>query len=268
MEKVLIIGQGDIGKLVAECLAQLGHEVAGLARTPKHHQHTVHFIQADARTLSADMLSAYTHIAIIITPSERSEQGYRDSYLAVCAHMAALDLSVARIVFMSSTAVYGVDDGGIVDEQTPAIPTTATAQVLLASEDVLRATYGERVVMVRASGIYGVDRRYMVRQAATAHHTSVPSHHYTNRIMDSDVVQVLVKVLTIPHPKLMYLATDLCPATSAEVLSYIAHRMDYPPPQVISTAPTGKRIVANIDPTWLSFGDYQSGYDHVLGVVR
>lgn len=264
MDKFLIIGQGSIGKPVAEHLAQLGYNVTGLACTPKHYQSSVRFYQADARTLSYDKLAIYTYIAIIITPSERNEQGYRDSYLAVCEHLAMLDLPITRIVFVSSTAVYGYNDGSIVDEQTPTLPATDTARVLLAAEEALCRSYGDRAVMIRASGIYGVDRRYMVQQAADAHHAGVPSHHYTNRIMDSDLVRVIVNVLIMLHPKPFYLATDLCPATSADVLGYIAYRMGYPPPQLMDAVPTGKRIIANIDPMWLSFTDYQSGYDDIM----
>ncbi|HCI30532.1 MAG TPA: NAD(P)-dependent oxidoreductase, partial [Psychrobacter sp.] len=121
---ILIIGQGDIGLPVTNKLAQDGFSVTGLARSERHHYALVdsaNFLQADALTLTTEQLQSFTHIAIIVTPDEYSTSGYHDSYLAISQHLATLSANLAnleRVVFISSTGVYGQDNGEWIDEHT------------------------------------------------------------------------------------------------------------------------------------------------------
>ncbi|MGB5876734.1 MAG: SDR family NAD(P)-dependent oxidoreductase, partial [Psychrobacter nivimaris] len=74
-QNLLIIGQGDIGLPVTNKLAQDGYCVTGLARSEREYYDLVDsadFLQANALTLTAEQLQAFTHIAIIVTPDEYS----------------------------------------------------------------------------------------------------------------------------------------------------------------------------------------------------
>ncbi len=285
MAHYLIIGQGRIGKPLAKQLAitgvDQGDTVTTVARS--HHDYDedhIRFLQKDARSLTADDVAGVTHIAIIVTPrsstgARATAKDYQDSYLAVCEHLSQLADSLdawhqhlQQVLFVSSTAVYGENDGEWIDEHTPAVPSSPTAQVLRQAETVLQTTFGHKAVIVRPSGIYHLDSTRLIDQAADAHQSGVPSHHYTNRIMDSDLVTVLAQIMLLSSPKPIYLATDSMPAISLEVLSFIAKQMCYPPPKSIQTHPSGKQICGNIDPAWLKFADYQAGYLAVMAKYR
>ena len=137
-KRLLIIGQGDIGLPVTNHLAQAGFCVTGLARRTRQHYDvldTADFLQADALTLTVEQLQPFTHIAIIVTPDEYSTSGYHDSYLAINQHLATLAMQLAnleRVVFISSTGVYGQDGGEWVDEQTaPMTPARDASKIRL-----------------------------------------------------------------------------------------------------------------------------------------
>ncbi|MFB6348934.1 NAD-dependent epimerase/dehydratase family protein [Moraxella sp. ZJ142] len=282
MAKFLIIGQGRIGKPLAQKISQYGKVVAVARRFRQYPAHLpIDFLQKDAANLTLDDVAGSTHIAVIITPTYQAYAdkvaAYQASYLAVCqqlANLAALAKTtpdgrawlagLSRIVFVSSTAVYGENGGEIITESTPAVPTAATAQVLLAAERALQAGFGDKAIIVRAGGIYHLGSTRLIEQAKAAHHAGVPLHHFTNRIMDSDLVNVLLNILILPTPKPMYLATDGVPVSSFLVLSFIAKTMHYLPPKVLDLPATGKQICANIDGSWLQFADYQAGYKAVM----
>lgn len=261
--KYLIVGQGFIGKAVAQRLNELGHDVTGLARTPKQYDKPIQFWQRDARTLTQNELSSFSHVAIIITPNRELDdrvQAYRESYLAVCEHIAELNLpNIYRILFVSSTSVYGESGGEWIDIDTMACPITDTADVLLQAEQVLQRAFGERCVVIRPSGIYHGGSIRMKLMAQTTHINGVPISHYTNRIHRDDLVNVICQVLNLSVSKPVYLASDCEPVTSLKMMSFLCQKYDYLPPRVIHATPTGKRIRGNVD-DWLIFKNYQMGY--------
>lgn len=276
MANYLVIGQGNIGKPLAIRLAKY-HTVKTVAR--RLHEYgtlaeDIHFLQKDAKTLTLDDVKDTTHLAIIITPSNMgraSALDYQNSYLAVCQHIVDLanqscewQQKLKQVLFVSSTSVYGQNHGEWIDETTPALPITDTAQILKDAEDLLWQTFGKRAIIVRAGGIYHKNSTRLIEQARQAHLVGIPRHHYTNRIMDSDLVNCLYQILVSDCPKSLYLVTDNTPVTSFEVLEYIAKSMNYPSVTPIFAPPSGKRIIANIHTNWLSYPNYRIGYDAVI----
>lgn len=287
MAHYLIIGQGRIGKALTKQLADIAFTrgqmdtITTVARS--HHQYDdqrIRFLQKDARALTVDDIKDATQIAIIITPSRSQSayegrstaKDYQDSYLAVCQRLVSLAAQcddqwhhkLRQVLFVSSTAVYGENGGEYIDEHHQAIPTTDTAMVLRQAEILLQHCFLDKAVIVRVGGIYHSDSVRLIHQAANAHLIGVPSHHYTNRIMDTDLVTVLAQILCLETPKPIYLVTDGVAATSFQVMAFIAEQMHYPPPKRLDTAASGKRICPNIDPAWLTFTDYQAGYQAVI----
>lgn len=276
MTNYLMIGQGSIGKPLAIRLAK-SYAVKTVARRLHDYgtlAEDIHFLQKDAKTLTLDDVKDTTHLAIIITPSNigrASALDYQKSYLAVCQHIVDLanqshewGQKLKQVLFVSSTSVYGQNQGEWIDETTPALPTTDTAKVLVETETLLWQTFGKRAIIVRAGGIYHKNSIRLIEQARQAHLVGIPRHHYTNRIMDSDLVNCLYQILVSDCPKSLYLATDNTPVTSFEVLEHIAKSMNYPSVTPIFAPPSGKRIIANINTNWLSYPDYQIGYDVVI----
>ena len=73
--------------------------------------------------------------------------------------LPGLPASVGRIIYISSTGVYGQTDGDWVTEESPCSPTREGGQASLAAEEVLRAhPLGARSIVLRLAGIYGPGR--------------------------------------------------------------------------------------------------------------
>ncbi|SIS04705.1 Nucleoside-diphosphate-sugar epimerase [Moraxella cuniculi DSM 21768] len=275
VEKFLIIGQGRIGKPLSLKLADT-YAVHTVARS--HHQYdnpAICLHQKDAATLHADELMGVTHLVIIIAPNKarataNHRQAYQESYWRICRHLADLAADsrwryrLKQVLFVSSTAVYGENAGETINENTPAVPTTPTAQILLDSEKVLQQAFGKKAVIVRAAGIYHHASTRLIDQARQAYQHGVPSHHYTNRIFADDLVNVLYQIVLTDQPKPIYLACDGVSVSSFELLAFLATRLGFLPPACMISPPTGKKIVPNIDTGLLQFANYQAGYDEII----
>lgn len=272
-QNLLIIGQGDIGLPVTNKLAQDGLNVTGLARRERHHYalyDKANFLQADALTLTAEQLQNFTALAIIVTPDEYSTSGYHDSYLAISQHLATLTdklTNLARIVFISSTAVYGQDNGEWIDEDTaPVMPEREASQVILQAEQVLQQSFGAKTIIIRPSGIYGRERLMRLRKAKEKQKEPVATAHWSNRIMDRDLVTIIANIMTIDTPKPLYIATDYAPVTTFELGSWLSEQINEVSPVIDDnkTKVTGKRLHSNIPLAWLDYPDWQVGYGDIL----
>ncbi|PKG34420.1 MULTISPECIES: SDR family oxidoreductase [Psychrobacter] len=272
-QNLLIIGQGDIGLPVTNKLAEDGLSVTGLARSKREHydlNSNAKFMQADALTLSAEQLQEFTHIAIIVTPDEYSTSSYHDSYLAINQHLAELAdklTSLVRVVFISSTGVYGQDSGEWIDENTaPVTPEREASKVILQAEQALQQGFSNKAIIIRPSGIYGRERLMRLRKAREPQKEPVAAAHWSNRIMDRDLVNIITNVLTIDAPKPLYIATDYAPVTTFELGVWLSEQIGETPPAIDDkkTAVTGKRLHSNIPLAWLNYPDWQAGYRDIL----
>ena len=272
-QNLLIIGQGDIGLPVTNKLAQDGLNVTGLARGERYNYElddTVQFMQEDALSLTSQQLQDFTHIAIIVTPDEYSASGYHDSYLAICQHLATLEPqlpNLSRVVFISSTGVYGQNDGEWIDVDTkPLTPEREASRVILQAEQALQQGFGHKAIIIRPSGIYGRARLMRLRKAKEKHKEPVAEAHWSNRIMDRDLVNIIAKVMTIEVPQPIYLATDYAPVTTLELGVWLSQQVGETSPMIDDekTAVTGKRLHSNIPLAWLDYPDWQVGYRDIL----
>lgn len=272
-QNLLIIGQGDIGLPVSNQLAQNGLNVTGLARGERHDyalDAKAKFLQADALTVRAEQLQDFTAIAIIVTPDDYSTSGYHNSYLAISQRLATLAdklPNLSRIVFISSTGVYGQDNGEWIDEETtPVTPAREASQVILQAEQVLQQGFGDKAIIIRPSGIYGRARLMRLRKARGPQKEAVAAAHWSNRIMDSDLVTIITNVLTIHAPKPLYIATDYAPVTTFDLSVWLSQQINETPPALDDkkVAVTGKRLHSNIPLAWLTYPDWQVGYRDIL----
>lgn len=272
-QQFLIIGQGDIGLPVTNMLAQDDLSVTGLARSERSHYDldaTANFMQADALKLSAEQLQDFTRIAIIVTPDEYSTSGYNDSYLGICQHIAELAdklTNLERIIFISSTGIYGQDKGEWIDTDTaPVTPKRDASKVILQAEQALQQGFGNKAIIIRPSGIYGRARLMRLRKAQESNKQPIAATEWTNRIMDSDLVTIITKVLTIDAPAPLYIATDYLPVTSLELTTWLSQQVGETLPEMDTnkTSVTGKRLHSNIPLAWLHYPDWQAGYQDIL----
>ncbi|MDD5580778.1 MAG: SDR family oxidoreductase [Methylobacter sp.] len=244
MAKILIIGCGAIGLKLADLLADRGHEVTGLKRNPPALPNSkINFFTADI-TLPAtlDKLETdFEQLFFIVSPDMRNEKSYREIYetgldnlLNKFSHAACNP----NWIFVSSTSVYGQSQGEWVDETSLAQPENITSKLIRQAEQKLMAANANNI-SVRFAGIYGPGREYLLRIARQMPLIQQDPPYFTNRIHQVDCIYVLSfllekQLIGLPLQQ-YYLASDDDPAPLWEVISWLAERMNCPPPVVQST---------------------------------
>jgi nucleoside-diphosphate-sugar epimerase len=223
---------------VATELVAAGHEVFGLRRRVELLPPGVRPIAADlADRASLSGLPPATHLVYAASAGARTERAYERAYLTGLTHVldALGDERLERVVFTSSTAVYGQSDGRWIDETSPTFPTHFSGQILLAAERHLFARPCS-AVSLRLSGIYGPGRTRLVRMvhAGRAH----AAHDlFANRIHRDDCAGAIAHLLFHPSPEPLYVGTDDDPAPLDEVYAYVASLVGVPYPP--ATLPDG-----------------------------
>ncbi|HEY5775350.1 MAG TPA: SDR family oxidoreductase [Xanthomonadales bacterium] len=270
--RVLIAGCGDVGNVLATALLQDGHTVYGLKRDVSTLPDSVQPVRADLLdpTTLADLPADIDRLVFMPTPASRDQAGYEAIFIQGWKNLwAGLKQAPARTLLVSSTAVFGEDDGGIVTEETEPNPTGFNGKVLLKMEQLARRCT-KNLVIVRISGIYGPGRERLIRQAASEGlQVQQFPPQFTNRIHRDDAAAVLKHLLEIDKPEPLYLATDNQPAPRYEVVEWLAKRQGCASPQgvVDENAGGGKRVSNRrlIDSGFrMTYPDYKAGYAAVL----
>ncbi len=235
---VLVAGCGYVGSALAAELAAAGHRVWGLRRRAGALPSGVLPIEADLTSrASLDALSDSTdRVVYAASPSERTERAYEDAYLRglenVIDALEAKGAPLARVILTSSTAVYAQDDGGWIDETSPAEPASFSGRTLLAAEALLAGRSFEGVTL-RLAGIYGPGRTWLVRRvhegAARVERPGAPVR-YGNRIHRDDCAGALAHLLALERVEPTYLGVDDAPAPLAEVYAFVASLLGVAPP--------------------------------------
>lgn len=233
-KRVLVAGCGDVGTRVARKLREAGCEVYGLRRSPRPVGDGVQVLAADLsdpETLR-ELPPGITHVVHLPTPDARTEAAYRAVFIDGLRHLLdALDTDrLQRIVFVSSSAVYGDHDGGRVDETTPPAPPGFNGTVLWEAERWL-ASRGLPAVVLRLAGLYGPGRTGLFDRLR-AGKVRVPRRHafWSHRIHVDDAAAAIVHLLHLPHPEALYLGVDDTPLPIDVLYDDLASRLGATPP--------------------------------------
>ncbi|QLD90202.1 SDR family oxidoreductase [Natronomonas salina] len=172
--RVAILGCGYVGLELARQLAD-DHEVVGVRRSADGiaavEETGAEAVQADV-TDSADLEGVPDVDALVFAASsggrgaEAARRVYVEGLRTVLETFGAREDPPERLVYTSSTGVYGDHDGDWVDESTPLDPTTEKTRVLAEAERVAREEAPEHGIdgaVARFAGLYGPDRYRLER---------------------------------------------------------------------------------------------------------
>ena len=251
MTKVLIAGCGDLGQGVAQHFVAQGYDVAGIRRSGTYFPDGVKGITHDLTTLPPEQWPDADLVYLIMTPTGRTAEAYQAAYVDTAKALVAAyqHRRQPKVIFVSSTSVYGQNRGEWIDEQTKAVAASATAEKILVAEAVLSESISS--IALRCSGIYGPGRFRLLEGVRRGDAWSV--NQWTNRIHRDDVVSALCvlgeqSLLGTELPAHV-IASDGQPVSMWEVKLWLAARLQVPPPlpdtvKLTDYLPTqGKRIV-------------------------
>ncbi|MDX1619966.1 MAG: SDR family oxidoreductase [Nitriliruptorales bacterium] len=236
--RVLIAGCGYVGTALGLELALDGHEVFGLRRDPSGLPSQIEPVAANLLA-GTDLREALpTGIeAVVITASadSRDPAAYRRAYVDAPANLLRLlegrGDPVRRVLFTSSTAVYGQRDDEWVDEDSDTAPSSETGRILVEAEERFHDAPFTTVV-TRLGGIYGPGRTRLLEQVRRGEATCPEETTYTNRIHREDCAGALAHLLTLNEPADVYCVVDRDPAERCVVLRWLAEQLGAPEPAV------------------------------------
>jgi nucleoside-diphosphate-sugar epimerase len=237
--RVLIAGCGYIGLALGGELVRRGHAVSGLRRSAPAELRAAGItpLLADIREPAAlaTLPRDFDWVVNCAASAGGNVDDYRRLYLEGNRNLVAW-LKAAppqKFVYTSSTSVYGQNDGSLVTEQSPAQPASATAGVLAAAEEILRAAArdGFPAVILRAAGIYGPGRGHAFKQFLRGEaRIENDGARFLNLIHRDDLTGIIIAALERGRPGEIYNAVDNEPVRQQEFFEWLAAALKRPPP--------------------------------------
>ena len=173
-------------------------------------------------------LQSVTHLLISIPPHKTMG----DIVLQHHAQDLTQLPNLQWIGYLSTTGVYGDQQGEWVDEQTPASPCTDRAARRVSAELAWLNT-GLPVHIFRLAGIYGTHCNSLVQlKEGTAKIIDKPNQYFS-RIHIEDIATILEHSIARPNPSAIYNCADDHPCSSEEILTYAAQLVHAPLPTKI-----------------------------------
>jgi nucleoside-diphosphate-sugar epimerase len=161
---------------------------------------------------------------------------YRDGFRHV---LNALQPTTKRVIYISSTGVYGDAAGEWIDEQTPAIPTREGGKASLAAEQALFAhPLGSRGVVLRLAGIYGPDRVPNRNDLIAGKRIESNPDGWLNLIHVDDAARIILAAETLAIPPAIYNVSDGHPVRRRAYYEELARLFDAPAPRFIPPTQT------------------------------
>jgi nucleoside-diphosphate-sugar epimerase len=229
---VFVIGSGDIGCRIARLWQQQGAQVHTLGRSPAPCGGSTEHICADLdRPETLTQLPTANAILYFTAPPP----AHGDDDPRMKNFLAAIDPAALpqRIVYISTSGVYGDCQGGWVDEEHAVKPQTPRAQRRLAAEQVLTqwaAQHQVATVILRVGGIYGPGRLPLERLRQGMVILQRDLAPYSNRIHADDLARVCVAAAHAPHQHALYNVSDGHPTTMSDYFIRVAAAAGLPTP--------------------------------------
>jgi nucleoside-diphosphate-sugar epimerase len=240
MNRLLIVGCGDIALRALPRLAR-NYQVSGLVRAAA---------QADriaalgAMPLAGDLDDPATLHALagsadlvlhLAPPGESGERDQRTANL-----IAALSARPpARLVYISTSGVYGDCGGAWVDEDRPVAAQTVRGRRRVDAERALFAwgrQSGVAVVVLRVPGIYAAERLPLAQLKRASPVLRAEDDVYTNHIHADDLAGVCLSALERGGAGRIYNASDDSEMKMGDYFDLVADRARLPRPPRIARA--------------------------------
>lgn len=248
----LLFGHGYLGSRVASLWLDRGDEVTIVTRSNEKASELRAF---GYKTIVADVTQRASLTQLPQADSVLYAVGY-DRTAGPTIHevyadglrnvLDALPTETGRIVYISTTGVYGDASGDWVDEETPPAPSRDGGRASLAAEDALRMhPLGERGIILRLAGIYGPDRIPFLDLIRAGDAIPAIASGFLNLIHVNDAARIAIRaaeatVLNLPR---VYCVSDGHPVVRGEYYGEIARLLGAAPPSFVAPPLNSPRAI-------------------------
>ncbi len=251
---VLLAGTGDIALRVAGLLKSR-YRLLGTVRRPGQ---AAALRAAGIRPISANLddrnalrrLAGVSRIVLhLAPPPDDGETDERTRHLLAALSRGKLP---SRLVYVSTSGVYGDCSGARIVETRPIRPQTARARRRADAETRIRAWSRRNAVhasILRVPGIYATDRLPLERLRAGATAVSAAEDSYTNLIHADDLARIVVAAMRRGRPNRIYHACDDSEIRMGDYLDAVADACGLPRPQRLPR----KQVQRAVSPALWSF---------------
>lgn len=249
---IVIVGCGDIGRRVAKIWKNLGKSVFGVARSEENlsilRQQHIHAISADLDDLAslAEFNGQLNKQSLIYYFAPPPAKGIKDTKMENFLASLNQNSLPKHIIYISTSGVYGDQQGQTIDEETLANPQVNRAIRRYHAEQLL-LEYGVEhtsiaITILRVGGIYGPGRLPLQRlkdQIPMLHEKLSPQ---TNRIHADDLSQICVAAAIPKAAGEIYNVSDGTNSNMTEYFNTIADFCDLPRPPLVDWDEAEKTI--------------------------
>lgn len=231
--RALIAGCGDIGLRVARRLREAGGEVTAILRDPQK-RGALEGLGAQARIEDLDRPQDVGDWPWLFWFAPPPGDGETDTRLR--GWLSAQRGSIGRVVYVSTSGVYGDCDGRWIDEREPLKPRSARARRRADAEAALAqwaATAGAATVVLRVPGIYGPGRWPLQRLRSGTPVLRAEESPYSNRVHADDLASAAVLAAVRGVGGNAYNIADGSPTTMADYFTRCARHFGLPEPAAV-----------------------------------
>ncbi|HHS99701.1 MAG TPA: NAD-dependent epimerase/dehydratase family protein, partial [Thiomicrospira sp.] len=163
MANILIAGCGGIGCELGVKLVSQGHTVFGLRRNIDAIPDKIFPIQVDLSHPIPELPDHIDYVVYAASAGKHKDIAYFQAYVSGVKHtLEALEnQTIKRFFFISSTSVFGQNEGEIVTEESPTADTTFSTRRLLEGEELVNNSTIPSTI-IRFGGIYGPGRNHLI----------------------------------------------------------------------------------------------------------
>lgn len=249
MDEILIIGCGYVGTRLARQYLDLGQPVTGLVKTQAGVERLAAAgITARRVDLTCDDLSGLPLAdARVFHLAPPPDQGSEDPLTRRLTDAFTRLGQPRRVVYLSTTGVYGDCQGAWVDESCPPRPGVDRSRRRWDAEQTLHRwgeETGGELVILRVAGIYGPGRLPLERIRQGTPMVRPEESPYSNRIHVEDLVTACMLAMERGRPGAVYNACDDTPSTMTDYFLAIADAAGLPRPPLIPMAETAGQVSA------------------------
>jgi len=255
-QQILIIGCGDIGKRVARLWLEQGADVSVMTRNAQlfdqQSSTQVKVVEGDLdhHETFATLPSQHACIYYFVPPPD---DGDDDPRIQNFLNHLGDDQLPEKIIYISTTGVYGDCNGAWVTEQSTVNPQNQRSKRRLAAEQLLtkwHTTNKIPVVILRVAGIYGPGRLPIRRIKSGQPVLNENEAPFSNRIHSEDLARICVAAAKqIVNGYHIYNVSDGHPTTMTDYFNRVAKNAGLQPPRIISL----HEAAAEFSPMMMSF---------------